>query len=52
LYVALAAPIKLRAGRPPAAGQEGNRLIVTISSISNQLSSPIHTFDGIDQGEG
>lgn len=41
LYVALAAPIKQRAGRPPAAGQEGNRLIVTTSCISNQLSSPV-----------
>ncbi len=41
LYVALAAPIKQRAGRPPAAGQEPNRLIVTTSSIFNQLSSPV-----------
>ena len=40
-YVALAAPIKQRAGRPPAAGEEDNRLIVTTSSISNQLSSPV-----------
>src|SRR5712691_3524499 len=40
LYVAPAAPIKQSAGRPPAAGQEGNGLIVTTSCISNQLSSP------------
>jgi hypothetical protein len=41
LHVALAATIKQRAGRSPAAGQEGNRLIVKTSSISNQLSSPV-----------
>src|SRR5467141_4047176 len=41
LYVALAAPIKQRTDRPPVAGQEGDRLIVTTSSISNQLSSPV-----------
>jgi hypothetical protein len=40
-YVALAASIKQRAGRPPGAGQEGDRWIVTTSSISNQLSSPV-----------
>ena len=40
-YVALAAPIKQRTDRPPVAGQEGDRLIVTTSSISNQLSSPV-----------
>ena len=40
LYVAPASPIKQSAGRPPAAGQEGNGLIVTTSCISNQLSSP------------
>jgi hypothetical protein len=41
LYVALAAPSKQRTGRPSAADQEDNRLIVATSSISNQLSSPV-----------
>ncbi len=41
LYVAHAAPIKQRTDRPPVARQEGDRLIVTTSSIPNQLSSPV-----------